>query len=95
MAVINSDVSCSFRFIEFENGSNCTVCTAVHKTSLQYSCTQNQFTVQLYTLSVYSTAVHKTSLQYLCTQNQFTDQLYTKPVCRTAVHKTSLQYRYT
>ena len=86
MAVINSDVSCSFRFIEFENGSNCTVCTAVHKTSLQYSCTQNHFTVQLYTKPVYSTAVHKTSLLYRCTQSQFTDQLYTKPVYRTAVH---------
>ena len=43
-----------------------------NKTSLQYICLQNQFTVQLYTKPVYSTAVHKTSLQYSCTQNQFT-----------------------
>ena len=93
MAVINSDVSCSFRFIEFENGSNCTVCTAVHKTSLQYSCTQNHFTVQLYTKPVYSTAVHNTSLQYCFAQNQFTVPLYTKPVYRSVVHKTSLQNR--
>ena len=85
MAVINSDVSCSFRFIEFENGSNCTVCTAVHKTSLQYSCTQNHFTVQLYTKPVYSTAVHNTSLQYCFAQNQFTVPLYTKPVYRSPV----------
>ena len=68
MAVINSDVFCSFRFIEFESGSHYTVCTAVHKTSLQYSCTQNKFTVQLYPKQVYSTAVPKTSLPNSCTQ---------------------------
>ena len=68
MAVINSDVFCSFRFIEFESGSHYTVCTAVHKTSLQYSCTQNKFTVQLYPKQVYSTAVPKTSLLNSCTQ---------------------------
>ena len=44
MAVISSDVFCSFRFIEFESGSHYTVCTAVHKTSLQYSCTQKKVT---------------------------------------------------
>ena len=71
MAVINSDVFCSFRFIEFENGSHYTVCTAVHKTSLQYSCTQNQFTVQLYTKPVYSIGILKTSLQHRCTQYSF------------------------
>ena len=90
MAIINLDVFCSFRFIEFENGSPYAVCTAVHKTSLQNSCTQNWFTVWVYLKPVYSTAVHKTSLQYSCTQYQFTDQLYTKPVCRTAVHKAKL-----
>ena len=52
MAVINSDIFCSFRFIELENGSHYTVCTAVHKTSLQYSCTQNQFTEQMYTIQL-------------------------------------------
>ena len=57
MAVINSDVFCSFRFKEFENGSHYTVFTAVHKTSLQYNCTQNQITV--------------TSLQHRCTQYSF------------------------
>ena len=91
MAVINSDVFCSFRFIEFENGSHYTVSTAVHKTSLQYSRTQNQFTVQLYTNPVYSTVVHNTSLQYPCAQIQLTLPLYRKPVYRSIVHKTSLQ----
>ena len=38
--------------------------TAVHKTSLQYSCTQYQFSDQLYTKPVCRTAVHKTSLQH-------------------------------
>ena len=80
MAVINSDVFCSFRFIEFESGSHYTVCTAVHKSSLQYSCTQNKFTVQLYPKQVYRIAVHKpvysigilkTSLQHRCTQYSF------------------------
>ena len=95
MAVINSDVFCSFRFIEFENGSHYTVSTAVHKTSLQYSCTQNQFTVQLYTIPVYSTTVHKTSLQISCAQNLFTEQLYTKPVYSIGILKTILQHRCT
>ena len=43
MAVINLDVFCGFRFIEFENGSHYTVHTAVHKTSLQYRCTKYKF----------------------------------------------------
>ena len=37
--------------------------TAVHKTSLQYSCTQYQFTVSLCTKPVSRSAVHKASLQ--------------------------------
>ena len=52
----------------------------VHKTSLRYGCTENQFKVQVYTKPVYSTGVHKTSLQYRCTQNQLIVpvQVYTK-----------------
>ena len=46
--------------------------TGVHKTSLLYKNTQNQFTVQVYTAPVYCTSVHQTSLLYKCTQNQFT-----------------------
>ena len=61
--------------------------TGAHKTSLQYRCTQNQFTVQMYTKPVYSTDVR--------TQNQFTVQVYIKPVYSTGVHKTSLQDMYT
>ena len=61
MAIINLDVFCSFRFIEFENGSHYTVCTAVHKTSLQNSCTKNWFTVQVYLKPVYSTDIHNTA----------------------------------
>ena len=62
MAIINLDfVVFSFRFIEFENGSYYTVrtavqkpvcSTAVQKNSLQYSCTQNQFTEQMYTIQL-------------------------------------------
>ena len=40
----------------------------VHKTSLQYSCTQNQFTVQVYTKLVYSIGVPKPILHYSFTQ---------------------------
>jgi len=36
--------------------------TGVHKTSLQYRCTQNQFKVQVYTKPIYSIGVLKTSL---------------------------------
>ena len=36
--------------------------TSVHKISLQYKCTQNQLSVQVYTKSVECTSVHKTSL---------------------------------
>ena len=72
MAIINLDVFCSFRFIEFENGSHYTVCTDLHKTSLQYSCivhktslqnscTKNWFTVQVYLKPVYSTDIHNTA----------------------------------
>ena len=39
--------------------------TCAHQTSLQYRCTQNQFTVQMYIEPVYSTGVHKTSLHQL------------------------------
>ena len=44
-------------------------------------CTQNQFTVKVYTKPVYSTSVHKTS---------FIVQVYTKPVYCKSVQKTSL-----
>ena len=58
--------------------------TAVHKTSLQYRCTQNQFTVQVYTKSVYSIGVLKpvnlTALH--------------KPVYSTCIHKTRLEYTF-
>ena len=73
----------------------------LHKTSLQYRCTQNHFTVQVYTKPAYSTGehktsygtvVHKTSLQYKCTQNKFTAQVYIKLVSITAVYKTRLEY---
>ena len=37
-------------------------CASVHKTSLMYKCTQNQFNVQVYTKLVYCTSVHITSL---------------------------------
>ncbi len=77
--------------VPFEKGSHYTVSTAVHKTSLQYSRTQNQFTVHLYTKPVYSIVVHNTSLQYPCAQNQLTLPLYRKPVYRSIVHTASLQ----
>ena len=57
MSVILLSVPCTFPF------QKPVYSTAVHKPSLQYSYTQNQFTVQLYTKPVYNTAVHKTSLQ--------------------------------
>ena len=65
-------------------------CTSVHKTSVWYKCTQNQFMVQVYTKPVYCTSVHKTSSLCKCTQNQFTVQVYTKPVYCISLHKTSL-----
>ena len=61
--------------------------TGVHITSLQYTFTQNQCTVQIYIKLIYSTCVHKTCSQYICTQNnlkymwaqnQFTVHLYIK-----------------
>ena len=39
-------------------------CGSVHKTSLLYKCTQNQFMVQVYTKSVHCASVHKISLLY-------------------------------
>ena len=50
---------------------------------LQYSFTQNQYTVQVYRKPVYSIGVYKTSLQYRCTKIKFTVQLYTKQVYST------------
>ena len=60
---------------------------AVIKTSLQYRCTQNQFTVYVHTKPVCSTGIHKTSLQYMCTQNQVAVHVDTKPACSAGVHK--------
>ena len=60
-------------------------CASVHKTSLLFKCTQNQFTVQMYTKSVYCISVHKTSLLYKCHKISFS----------TTVHKTSLLYKCT
>ena len=74
-------------------------CTSVHKTSLLYKSTHNQFSVQVYTKPahctsvhkpVHCTSVHKTSSLYKCTQNQYTVQIYTKPAHCTSLHKTSL-----
>ena len=45
-------------------------------TRLQFRCTENQFTVQVYRKPVYSTGVQKTSLQYNCIGNQFIVQVY-------------------
>ena len=36
---------------------------------LLYKCTQNLFTVQVYTEPVYGSSVNKTSLLYKCTPN--------------------------
>ena len=36
----------------------------VHKTSLQYRCTQNKFTVQVYIQPVNITCIHKTRYEY-------------------------------
>ena len=44
----------------------------------QYKCTQNHFTLQVYTKPVYSTGVQKYSLHYSCIQNQFIVHVYTK-----------------
>ena len=65
----------------------CKLCLkcAKYVQSLLYKCTQNQFTIQVYTKPVYCTSVHKTSLLYKCTQNQFTVQVYTKPIYCTSV----------
>ena len=60
--------------------------TGVHKTSIQYRCAQNQFTVQVYTKPVYSTGVNK---------NKVTVQVYTKLAYSTGVHKSSLYYSCT
>ena len=46
-----------------QNQILCSVRTGVHKNSLQYRCTQNQFAVQVYTKPVYITGVLKTSFQ--------------------------------
>ena len=66
--------------------------TGAHRISLQYRCTQNQFTVEVYTKPVYNTGVHKTGLQYRCTQNKFTAQVYIKLFFITAVYETRLEY---
>ena len=61
-----------------EGKSQQTLRISVHKTSLLYKCTQNQFsllykckqnqfTVEVYTKPVYCTSVHKASLLYKCT----------------------------
>ena len=55
----------------------------VHKTSLQHGCTENQFTVQVYTIQVTVQVNTKPVIV----------QVYTKPVYSTGVHKTSLQYK--
>ena len=98
LCAISEQIVCKHRHTD-KNTSCCTsrvafmaktVCTSVYKTSLLYNCTQNQFTVQEYTKTVYCTSVHKTSLLYKCTQNQFTVQVYTKSVYCTSLHKTSL-----
>ena len=47
----------------------------------------SQYTVQLYTIPVYSTVAHKTCLKNSSTQNQFTAWVY--------ILKTSLQHRCT
>ena len=88
LCAISEQIVCKHRHTD-KNTSCCTSrvafmaktdCTSVYKTSLLYNCTQNQFTVQVYTKPVYGTSVHKTSLLYKCTQNQFTVQVYTKSV---------------
>ena len=88
LCAISEQIVCKHRHTD-KNTSCCTSrvafmaktdCTSVYKTSLLYNCTQNQFTVQVYTNPVYGTSVHKTSLLYKCTQNQFTVQVYTKLV---------------
>ena len=40
------------------------------QTSLKYMCTQNQFTVCVYTKPVYSTGIHKITLWNMQTQNR-------------------------